>query len=112
MSVNSTNPAQLFGGSWTQIQDRFLLGAGTEYTNGRIGGAATCQLTTDNLPKHTHPQYVATDGGSISANMDYVGYSTSVRTATQGISTGETGKGKAFNMLPPYLVVYMWKRTA
>ena len=112
MSVNSTDPAQLFGGSWTQIQDRFLLGAGTSYTNGRIGGAATCQLTTDNLPKHTHPQYVATDGGSISANMDYVGYSTSARAATQGISTGETGKGKAFNMLPPYLVVYMWKRTA
>ena len=112
MSVNSTDPAQLFGGSWTQIKDRFLLGAGTSYTNGSIGGAATCQLTTDNLPSHTHPQYIATTGGSISANMDYVDYSTSARTATQGISTGETGKGKAFNMLPPYLVVYMWKRTA
>ena len=112
MSVNSTDPAQLFGGSWTQIQDRFLLGAGTSYTNGRIGGAATCQLTTDNLPSHTHSQYVATTGGSISANMDYVDYSTSARTATQGIQTGATGKGEPFNILPPYLPVYMWKRTA
>lgn len=112
MSVNSTDPAQLFGGSWTQIQNRFLLGAGTSYTNGSIGGAATCQLTAANLPSHTHPQYVATSGGSISANLDYASYSTSAKTVAQGIPTGATGSGTAFNILPPYLVVYMWKRTA
>lgn len=112
MSVNSTNPSQLFGGSWTQIQNRFLLGAGTSYTNGSFGGAATCQLTAANLPSHTHPQYVATSGGSISANLDYASYSTSAKTVAQGIPTGATGSGTAFDILPPYLVVYMWKRTA
>mgnify|MGYP006935834745 FL=1 len=112
MSVNSTDPAQLFGGSWTQLEDRFLLGAGTSYTNGRIGGAATCQLTAANLPRHTHPQYVATSGGSESANLDYASYSTSAKTVAQGIPTGATGSGTAFDILPPYLVVYMWKRTA
>ncbi len=112
MSVNSTDPAQLFGGSWTQIQNRFLLGAGTSYTNGSFGGAATCQLTAANLPSHTHPQYVATSGGSISANLDYASYSTSAKTVAQGIPTGATGSGTAFDILPPYLVVYMWKRTA
>lgn len=112
MSVNSTNPSQLFGGSWTQIQNRFLLGAGTSYTNGSFGGAATCQLTAANLPSHTHPQYVATSGGSVSANLDYASYSTSAKTVAQGIPTGATGSGTAFNILPPYLVVYMWKRTA
>ena len=60
----------------------------------------------------THPQYVATSGGSISANLDYASYSTSAKTAAQGIPTGATGSGTAFNILPPYLVVYMWKRTA
>ena len=28
MSVNSTDPSTLFGGSWEQIQDRFLLASG------------------------------------------------------------------------------------
>ena len=29
MSVNSANPATLFGGTWAQITGRFLLGTGT-----------------------------------------------------------------------------------
>lgn len=41
MSVNSTSPASIFGGSWTQLQNRFLLGAGSSYSNGATGGSAT-----------------------------------------------------------------------
>ena len=41
MSVNNTNPSNLFGGTWTQLKDRFLLGAGSTYTNGSTGGSAT-----------------------------------------------------------------------
>ena len=41
MSVNSTSPATLFGGTWSQLKDRFLLGAGDTYSNGATGGAAT-----------------------------------------------------------------------
>ena len=33
MSVNSTSPATLFGGTWQRIQDRFLLCAGVTYAN-------------------------------------------------------------------------------
>ena len=29
MSVNSTNPGELFGGTWEQIQGRFLLEQGS-----------------------------------------------------------------------------------
>ena len=31
MSVNNTNPGNLFGGTWEQIKDRFLLSAGDTY---------------------------------------------------------------------------------
>ena len=111
MSVNSTNPSNLFGGTWTQLKDRFLLGAGSTYTNGSTGGSATQKLSAANLPSHTHPQYVATDGGSTSANLDYNGWVSNGKAVAQGIPTGATGQGTKFDIMPPYLVVYMWQRT-
>ena len=112
MSVNSTNPRTLFGGTWTQLKDRFLLGAGSTYTNGSTGGSATQRLSVANLPSHTHPQYVATNGGSTSANLDYNGWVSNGKAVAQGIPTGATGQGTKFDIMPPYLVVYMWQRTS
>ena len=112
MSVNNTNPSNLFGGTWTQLKDRFLLGAGSTYTNGSTGGSATQKLSVANLPSHTHPQYVATNGGSTSANLDYNGWVSNGKAVAQGIPTGATGQGTKFDIMPPYLVVYMWQRTS
>lgn len=56
MSVNNTNPSILFGGTWVQIQDRFLLASGSTYTGGSTGGAATVALTSKQMPRHTHTQ--------------------------------------------------------
>lgn len=54
-SSKSTNPASLFGGTWVQIKDRFILACGDTYTSsGATGGSATVQLTESNLPAHTH----------------------------------------------------------
>ncbi len=51
MSMNKTNPAELFGGTWQQITGSFLF----PYTNSRqTGGEHFIQLTKDNLPEHTH----------------------------------------------------------
>lgn len=41
MSVNDTNPSLVFGGTWQQIKDRFLLASGDTYDNGQTGGSAT-----------------------------------------------------------------------
>ena len=54
MSVNNVNPTTLFGGTWVQMKDKFLLGAGDIYENGNIGGEATHTLTTTELPSHSH----------------------------------------------------------
>lgn len=49
------NPNTQFGGTWTRIQDRFLMAAGQTYpATTPEGGSATATLTTDNLPAHTH----------------------------------------------------------
>ena len=56
MSVNSTNPNSLFGGSWERLKDRFLLASGDTYSNGSTGGEASHTLTTNEMPSHTHTQ--------------------------------------------------------
>ena len=53
-SSKNTNPGTLFGGTWTQIKDRFILAAGDSYSNGATGGAATVTLTVSNMPSHSH----------------------------------------------------------
>ena len=62
ISVNNTNPKQLFGGEWEQLKDKFLLGAGTTYTNGQSGGEATHTLTTNELPSHNHSASCSENG--------------------------------------------------
>ena len=111
MSVSSTSPAILFGGTWEQIQNRFLLAAGSSYTAGKTGGEATHTLTIDEMPKHTHK--VKYTGGN--ANGIYGGQpgtSVSVDFAYNNLVIDYEGGDKAHNNMPPYLVVYMWKRTA
>ena len=53
-SSKNTNPGTLFGGTWQQIKDRFILAAGDSYSNGATGGAATVTLTVSNMPSHSH----------------------------------------------------------
>ena len=108
MSVNSTNPGTLFGGTWSQLKDRFLLGAGNTYTNGNTGGAATVTLTANQMPKHSHTVYRSTETGSF---FGLTGISPS-QTTQYAVNTTEAGNNEAHNNMPPYLVVYMWKRTA
>ena len=111
-STNSTSPATLFGGTWTQLEDRFLLGAGTSYTAGATGGAATVTLTTDQIPGHTHiaAGYRESYAGSGTARNTPVSWNSSSRSGQY--TSSSTGGGQAHNNMPPYLVVYMWERTA
>lgn len=70
MSVSSTSPATLFGGTWAALEGRFLIGANSTYTAGSTGGAASVSytpagsnsggsvsshtLTSDQIPSHNH----------------------------------------------------------
>jgi microcystin-dependent protein len=63
MSMDPTSPAILFGGTWAEIKDRVLVGAGGSYAAGATGGSATAQLTIANLPSHSHGAVIANAGG-------------------------------------------------
>lgn len=115
MSVNSTNPSVLFGGTWEQIKDTFLLATGDTYANGSTGGEATHTLTTDEIPSHLHREANSTVvyNNSSSNRFATSGSGTRISLATNlNINTNSTGGGQAHNNMPPYLVVNVWKRTA
>ena len=133
MSTNATSPATLFGGKWERIQDRFLLAAGSTYAAGGMDGEATHTLTVDELPDHRHA-FTTDSAGSHNHRAGYkrkdaYGKGTfdgqhwsnynagEVRTTSEGAhthtgTTNGAGGTQPHNNMPPYLTVYMWKRTA
>ena len=133
MSVNSTEPSTLFGGTWKRLEGRFLIGAGTnlsintngeygdlghgdpDFKGGETGGEYWHQLSIDEMPEHTHGiKSNSTDGNGewilqdhrSSAKLEDLNWQHSGR----GISN--TGGSQKHSNMPPYLAVYMWKRTA
>lgn len=128
MNVNSTNPGTLFGGTWEQIQGKFLLGMSSSYPAGSQGGEASHTLTTEEMPSHGHnpaneagyygfitnskKAFSIGDMGSQSGSGRYYPYASAEFDISRNTLTGTTGGGKSHNNMPPYLSIYIWKRTA
>lgn len=110
-STDPTSPADLFGGTWEQIKDVFLLAAGDAHAAGSTGGEEEHVLTAAEMANHTH-------------GYDYTGQSDATGTeaikivspgGTANAYTGEATSncgGQAHNNMPPYLAVYTWRRTS
>lgn len=136
VSVSEINPSILFGGTWTQIEDRFLLAAGSTYAAGATGGEANHILTENEMPSHNHnPGNYNTAGSEAEYKRQFTtnlhtsststgrmlvakssdsGIYAMIATTSSDITgvdyTTNTGGDKAHNNMPPYLVVYVWKR--
>lgn len=134
--TNATNPGTIFGfGTWTAIQNVALYGkgSGTFANAGDTGGAETKTISANNLPEHTHSAGTLTGGAHTHTIPRSTGGGTTGSNYAQGLSdgtpgtftsssegavsvTGSTGNNTttatALNVMNPYLVVYMWERTA
>lgn len=129
-------------GTWTAIQGRFLIAENGTRPAGTTGGAASVTLTEANLPSHTHsfsatsgsggahqhaigvdsiastgsgkfainsPGNADGDAGSLSTGT----YDSSTHThSVSGTTGGGAGTATSFGILPLWLSVYMWQRTA
>lgn len=141
-SKKSTDPATLFGGTWTRIKDKFILAAGDSYAQGATGGSATVTLTTEQLPAHNHSGSAASAGAhkhgmyiSDSLNDNWHNFNGSAHMGKNGtkhtvnsseskvpiisggahshtVTINNTGGGAAHNNMPPYVTYYCWERTA
>ena len=70
-SLNSTNPSALFGGTWQQIEGKFLLGCDSSHTSGSTGGEAEHILTTNETPAHTHSRGTMDIAGMVRCYSEY-----------------------------------------
>ena len=133
-STSSTNPGTSMGfGTWTAFgAGRVMIGAGTgggaTYTAGSTGGskdAVTVSHThtatsTVTDPGHSHTINYGTanlgGGGSPSVQImprpDQVNTNTVTTGVTVATSISSTGSSGTDANLQPYVVVYMWERTA
>lgn len=114
ISVNEESPASIFGGTWEQIQDKFLLSAGSTYTAGDEGGSATHTLTLNEMPAHQHEVPYSEDGNNQgwqqSGYIYLEGRCDNTKSDGCWFYSNDTGGNLPHNNMPPYLTVYMWKR--
>ena len=125
ISVNSANPETLFGGTWQQIKDRFLLSAGDTYAAGNTGGSANAVVVKHLHQPSTGDGFNAYMSGTVervrlgtstasSARYAIVGKKNASSADASGLryagSTDYAGSDGAGKNMPPYLAVYVWQR--
>ena len=113
-SANTTPNAVLGIGTWERFNGLVALGVDESDTNmnavGKTGGEKTHTLTTNEMPRHNHPDIVTNGQG----NREW-GYNFQYTNTAGGNSgaSGYTGGSQAHNNMQPYEVVgYMWIRRA
>ena len=132
LSATEIDPSIYFGGKWEQIKDRFLLTAGNEYKVGTTGGSAKhhhlyrvgwygfydtlSNTDTKLIGLYDYPsgswKYGASDSGLDSSS----GYNSGLNSGTTSCTTiarySAGANTQDTNSLPPYVVIYAWKRVA
>ena len=134
-ATNSNNPSSLLGfGTWVAFgAGRVPIGIDSSDTDfdtaEETGGSKTHTLTESEMPAHRHFLFrnvgvgnIGDTTSSLSAAHYYNDGSQSYRIRKSSSSdaflepditlSGQTGSGSAHNNVQPYIVVYMWKRTA
>ena len=124
ISSKPANPSALFGGTWQQIKDMFILAAGDTYAAGSTGGEATHTLTVNEMPSHEHGlvggshTYLWGDGvgtvniANATANAGATSGNRLYTIQNEWNKTYQSGGGAAHNNMPPYITRYVWERIA
>jgi len=110
ITINDVNPSTLFGGTWEQVKDTFLLCAGDKYKAGTIGGEEKHKLTIDEMPSHRHNQWQAPANSKNGSYANQVLGGNAFSGTMSGMLVTATGGNQSHNNMPPYQTVYVWKR--
>ena len=119
ISVSSTNPASIFGfGTWTTANTTGRVLIGVQSSNSRwntplkTGGSETITLSIGQIPSHRHGGiYPSGASGNYTQGFD-VDHPQSAADLGSQKYTSYSGGGGAHDNMPPFVAVYMWRRTA
>jgi hypothetical protein len=112
----TTNPATLLGfGTWVAFgSGRMMVGYNAADSDfdalQETGGAKTHTLSIAEMPSHNHNRPLGWKPAPNSTDVDITG-GNGINPQTNMV-TDNTGGGGAHNNMPPYIVAYMWRRTA
>ena len=115
-SSNNKSPSEIFGGSWTKINGRFLFASDSNHYVGETGGEERVTLKLHEIPSHSHnyDRFNYNDNATGSTIRDYGRYYPYVyedHDFHRSYSTTSTGGGCSHNNMPPFLTANCWKRT-
>lgn len=121
VSKDPTDPAELFGGSWKRIKERFIWAIGDNENPGDTGGEKTHTLTQNELPnisgKLTNFALQDTSTGlytdgvfSIDSTEEWTTYGTGGAYSNSAILKFSAGGGQEHNNMPPWEGFYIWER--
>lgn len=109
MSINSTDPSNIFGGTWEQIKDDAYLKIVTD-KGGELGGTSKDhKIPVSSMPAHRHRLTYANPG---SGGAIYMPYGATVAQVTGGDNRAMSIEGEGQPYYPYYYGIYMWVRTA
>ena len=127
MRGDDISPAILYGGTWT-LWGEGRTPVGVDITQEefneveKLGGEIAHVLTKEEMPSHTHTQnqhrHTVTIHNSAQAGTANLSGTSQTASAVDKYSSyttatnQNTGEGLAHNNLQPYIVCYMWKKTA
>jgi hypothetical protein len=123
LTGDTRNPSEIVGyGTWSRFAEgRVIIGAGTTtdvnttvqtFTDGSSGGEFTHKITDNEMPVHGHSGGLSGPSGGSAAKVE--GYVQGAPNSDNYVptSTGQAGGGQAHNNVQPYVVCFMWRRTA
>lgn len=98
-SWSPTSPANLFGGQWTQITEKFLYCSNSA---GGTGGASTVTLSIKQMPAHHHfpPSAYFIVQNNVGSMRQITPMITNIGTGSDGMWRGRLAEDKDQNPLP------------
>lgn len=93
------------------LRDRAPMHFGSGYAQGQVGGEATHQLTTNEMPAHNHAVSaraagtVGSPGGALWAGASKSVFAPTPTTTMGPSALGSTGGNQPHENMPPYLVL-------
>lgn len=107
---DSFSPSALWGGSWSRVTNRFLIGSGGTYSTGVTGGEANVTLTENQMPSHRHNFVTAMQSwGHLRQDGDQQIWIIGTENQ-QGLTYA--GNNQPHNNMPPYIGCNIWRKIA